>query len=80
MPAPDVGERTHDITCAYGQEKIEVMRDWGRKALPANVQASFLSVLEDLERTLVRGWTEMDEACLHLSVSMAMLRRWRGMH
>lgn len=78
MPAPERTAPAIHPNYAYAREQYDSLMDWGRRALPRRVQAEFFVVMEELNRSLVRGWTEIDEACLHLAVATSMLKRWRN--
>lgn len=80
MPAPERTAYAVDPTYSYAREQLDSLSDWGRRALPPAVQTEFFAVTKELERSLIRGWTEMDEAVMHMAVSMAMLKRWKMAH
>lgn len=80
MPAPERTAYTDNPSYSYAREQLDSLSDWGRRALPPTVQTEFLAVTKELERSLIRGWTEMDEAVMHMAVSMAMLKRWKMAH
>lgn len=80
MPAPERTAHAVDATYSYAREQLDSLSDWGRRALPPTVQTEFFAVTKELERALIRGWTEMDEAVMHMAVSMAMLKRWKMAH
>lgn len=80
MPAPERTAYAGNASYSYGREQLDSLSDWGRRALPPTVQTEFFAVTKELERALIRGWTEMDEAILHMAVSMAMLKRWKMAH
>ena len=80
MPAPERTAHAVDATYSYAREQLDSLSDWGRRALPPTVQTEFFAVTKELERSLIRGWTEMDEAVMHMAVSMAMLKRWKMAH
>jgi len=80
IPAPERTAYAGNASYSYGREQLDSLSDWGRRALPPTVQTEFFAVTKELERALIRGWTEMDEAILHMAVSMAMLKRWKMAH
>jgi hypothetical protein len=47
-------------------------------AFPENARHAFTAPLDELERCLISGWTEIDEAMLRFHLGMDMLRRWKG--
>lgn len=77
---PELSAPTHNRNYAYGREQLDSLKDWARRSLQGRTQEQLLKVVEELEGTLVRGWTEMDEALFHLGITQAMLRRWRSVH
>lgn len=80
MPAPERTAYADNPSYSYAREQLDSLGDWGRRALPPAVQTEFFAVTKELERSLIRGWTEMDEAVMHMAVSMAMLKRWKMAH
>lgn len=80
MPAPERTAYAGNASYSYAREQLDSLSDWGRRALPPTVQTEFFAVTKELERSLIRGWTEMDEAVMHMAVSMAMLKRWKMAH
>lgn len=80
MPAPERTAPTDNPNYAYAREQMSSLYDWGRRALPPSVHAEFQHVMQELDRSLIRGWTEIDEAVMHMAVSMSMLKRYKRTH
>lgn len=62
---------------SYAREQLSSLYDWGKRALPPSVQESHHATLKELERSLVTGWTEIDESLMHIATATAMLKRWK---
>lgn len=77
-PEPIAPARVRNYT--HIREHMDNLRDWAQRALPESARTPFLNNLDDLNGCLVSGWTEMDEALLHLSLATSYLRRWRDLH
>lgn len=60
-----------------GVESIENIQSWALLALTGRNQDQVLEYCRQAKASLVRGWTEMDEALLRITVAMSFLRRWR---
>lgn len=65
---------------AHARDHLNNLRAWGQDALPPRVHQDFDAELRELERSLISGWTEIDEALMRMAVSMAMLKRWHNGH
>ncbi|WP_022949506.1 BRO-N domain-containing protein [Methylohalobius crimeensis] len=63
---------------AHGRRAIDNIRNFAVRSLTGNNRESVLSECDAAEKVLVRGWSEMDEAILHLSVAKSMLKRWQA--
>lgn len=80
MPLPEKTAYREIPDYAYAREQMSSLYDWSRRALPPRVQDEFYDVLKELDRSLVRGWTEIDESLICLIKAMGMLRRWKRAH
>lgn len=78
MPLPHRTERMENPNYPYAREQLANLIDWGKRALPPRVEEEFWLVCKELERALISGWTEMDEALLRMAVATAMLKRWKN--
>ena len=74
-PAPS---QSHDF--AYARGRLDYLRGWGLNAFQGRVRDEFIATVDELERSLIRGWTEIDESVWHLSLAIGMLKRWRAAH
>lgn len=61
-----------------GRSSIDNIRNWAARALQGQNRENILAELDVAERSLVHGWTEMDEAIMSLLAALGMLRRWRN--
>ena len=78
LAAPAVTGSAHRAgSAARGRERIDDLRLWANRSLPDPVRVPFLSALGDIERSLSTGWTDVDEASLHIWTGLAMLDRWK---
>lgn len=68
----------HPGSAARGRERIDTLRLWANRALPEHVRDPFLTALADIERSLTMGWTEVDEATMHIWTGLALLKRWNS--
>ena len=68
----------HPGSAARGRERIDTLRLWANRALPERVRDPFLTALADIERSLTMGWTEVDEATMHIWTGLALLKRWKS--
>lgn len=68
----------HPGSAARGRERIDTLRLWANRALPEHVRDPFLTALADIERSLTMGWTEVDEATMHIWTGLALLKRWKS--
>lgn len=80
MPSPERPAPMTNPNYSYAREQLSSLYDWSRRALPPTVQSEFYDVLKELERSLVRGWTEIDESLVHLAIASSMLKRWKRAH
>jgi hypothetical protein len=64
----------------YGRarELLAYLRGFAGSTFPGNSRDAFTEALDELERCLIAGWTEIDEAMLRFHLGMDMLRRWMG--
>jgi prophage antirepressor-like protein len=74
-PPPHLSH-SHDYRRA--RERLAYLRGFAGCAFPENARHSFTAALDELERCLISGWTEIDEAMLRFHLGMDMLRRWKG--
>ncbi|AKH38214.1 MULTISPECIES: hypothetical protein [Nitrosomonas] len=56
---------------------ITELKVWSN-ILPRDIGSPLWDALDDLNGLLITGWTEVDEALLHISVGTNYLRRWMG--
>ena len=68
----------HPGSAARGRERIDTLRLWANRGLPEHVRDPFLTALADIERSLTMGWTEVDEATMHIWTGLALLKRWKS--
>ena len=80
MPVPEKAAYREIADYTYAREQMSSPYDWSRRALPPRVQDEVYDVLKELDRSLVRGWTEIDESIICLIKAMGMLRRWKRAH
>ena len=83
LPEMALPERTADTdnpNYAYAKQQLSSLYDWGKQALTQPVQEEFWCILKQLDRSLIKGWTEMDEALIHLTIAASMLNRWKRAH
>ena len=80
MPVPEKATYREIADYTYAREQMSSLYDWSRRALPPRVQDEVYDVLKELDRSLVRGWTEIDESIICLVKAMGMLRRWKRAH
>lgn len=80
MPVPEKAAYRDIADYTYAREQMSSLYDWSRRALPPRVQDEVYDVLKELDRSLVRGWTEIDESIICLIKAMGMLRRWKRAH
>jgi len=80
MPVPEKAAYRDIADYTYAREQMSSLYDWSRRALPPRVQDEVYDVLKELDRSLVRGWTEIDESLICLIKAMGMLRRWKRAH
>jgi len=78
MPIPRRIETPRHAHYAHAREQHASLMSWGKRALPPRVQEEFYLAMKELEGALITGWTEMDEACMHLAIANAMLKRWKN--
>lgn len=70
---------THDDhSYARGMEAVGHIKQWASHALSGLNQDQVLEHCKEAEKSLIRGWTEMDDVLLRLTVVIAQLRRWRN--
>jgi len=77
MPIPELPAPMAHPNYTYAREQLSSLYDWGKRALPPSVQEGHFASLKELERALVSGWTEIDEALMHIATAVAMLKRWK---
>ncbi|WP_052752098.1 antA/AntB antirepressor family protein [Nitrosomonas communis] len=75
-PAPSCGEG-NDRNIEVAKKLITELKGWAN-TLPHDVGSPLWDALDDLSKLLVTGWTEVDEALLHISVGANYLKRWMG--
>lgn len=80
MPSPEKTAYREHPDYAYAREQLSSLYDWSQRALPPRVHEDFYDVLKELDRSLIRGWTEIDESLICLIKAMGMLRRWKRAH
>ena len=66
-----------DRSYQWGKLNIENIQEWAERALTGRNQSDVLTCCREAKKSLVSGWTEMDEAILKIAAAMASLRRWR---
>jgi hypothetical protein len=74
-PPPHLSH-SHDYRRA--RERLAYLRGFAGSTFPGNSRDAFTDALDELERCLIAGWTEIDEAMLRFHLGMDMLRRWKG--
>lgn len=63
-----------------GRDAIERLRSMALVSLTGNTRELVLRDCKDAEESLIKGWTEVDEAIIRLSTVTGMLRRWRDVN
>ncbi len=59
------------------EKLITELKGWAN-TLPRDIGLPLWDALDDLNNLLIRGWTEVDEALLHISLGTSYLHRWQG--
>jgi hypothetical protein len=65
---------------AHTRERLAYLRGFAGQALPPKARDAFTTAINELDRCLVSGWTEVDEALLHFHLGISFLNRWKGSH
>ncbi len=75
-PGP-LHEKGTDRSIDASRKIITELKVWAN-TLPHNIGSPLWDALDDLSNLLIAGWTEVDEALLHISVGTNYLKRWMG--
>lgn len=78
LPKPPAN--SHGPDYALARDRLLYLRGFSSYAFPDHAREPFERALDDLERSLISGWTEIDEALMSIHMGVALLRRWKGTH
>jgi prophage antirepressor-like protein len=70
-------EKGADRSIDASRKIITELKVWAN-TLPHDIGSPLWDALDDLANLLIAGWTEVDEALLHISVGANYLKRWMG--
>lgn len=78
LPAiPQIPE-TQDYVCQDGTAAAKRLRTFAEQNLTGAQRDYVLSECRAIEKTLIAGWTDMDETIFRMTMACNILKRWRG--